>query len=168
MAKEHHFSIFKGSSWYGKKLSLRPTLKLCNVFAGNIQKDTQGHDFFVERTEITWQKDTNGRKLIEMRKKKSVQKPKHIHGIKIYTEVSKGQSWQKKKKTPVTWKTDWEIFPERLIVNLEVFDCQQRNSTQYSQWILPSSKNVHVEFLTCNQNSSKIIRRIYTNIFWNA
>ena len=33
-----------------------------------------------------------------MRKKKSVQKPKHIHGIKIYTEVSKGKSWQKKKK----------------------------------------------------------------------
>ena len=149
---------------------LRPTLKFCNIFAGNIQKDTQGHDFFVKKTEITWHKDTNGRKLIEMRKKRVYKNPN------TYTELKSTQKWvkgkvgkkKKKKNTPVTWKTDWEIFPERLIVNLEIFGCQQRNSIQYSQWILLSSKNVHVEFLTCNQNSSKIIRRIYTNIFWNA
>ena len=47
-----------------------------------------------------------------------------------YTELKSTQKWvkgkvgkkkKKKKKTPVTLKTDWEVFLECFVVNLEIF-----------------------------------------------
>ena len=103
-------------------MSLRTALKFCNIFAGNIQKDIQGHDFFVKRTEMTsYIKIRMGENWLKWEKECTKTQSTH-------TELKSTQNWVKvkvgKNNTPVTWKTDWEIFLERLRVNLEIFGCQ--------------------------------------------
>ena len=43
-----------------------------------------------------------GENWLKWEKKRMCKNPKYIHRVKIYTEVSKAQSWQKKKKKKYT------------------------------------------------------------------
>ena len=73
-------------------MSLRTTLKFCNIFAGNSQKDTQGHDFFVKRTEMTSDiKIQMGENWLKWEKKECAKTQN------TYTELKSTQKWVKGK-----------------------------------------------------------------------
>lgn len=155
------FNIQRKFVVLGKNLSLRNTLKFCNIFAWNIKKRCPRTWFLCgenisDKSDIKIATKENWLKWEE----RMYQNPKYRHSIKIYTEVSKEQSWQNDK--PVMWRTNLRNLPRMLYSEFRnVLVASNRNSIQYSQWLL-CSKNVHMEFATCNQNSSKMIRITYT------